>query len=71
MFRLASEAIKVQEVDTVKICCIAMDPSDLSHVFSYFRLFTLSAHSDSHFWGRTLLAYLLRYSGHISPEFRR
>ena len=69
LFKLASEAIKIHGDDAFKLCSISKAPSDINRVFSYFRLFTLSAHSDSQFWGRTLLAFLLQYNGQISSEF--
>ena len=41
----------------------------MKRLFSYFRLFTLSAYSEPQFWARTLLAFLLCWSGHASQEF--
>lgn len=41
----------------------------IKRLFSYFRLFTLSAYSEPQFWARALLAYLLCWSGYASQVF--
>lgn len=40
---------------------------DISRLFSYFRLFMLSAYSEPQFWARRLLAYLLKWSQYATP----
>ena len=47
--------------------CLTETAPDISRLFSYFRLFTLSAYSEPQFWARTLLAYLLRWSQYATP----
>ena len=49
--------------------CLTETAPDISQLFSYFRLFTLSAYSEPQFWARTLLAYLLRWSQYATPAF--
>ena len=49
--------------------CLTETAPDISRLFSYFRLFTLSAYSEPQFWARTLLAYLLRWSQYATPAF--
>lgn len=49
--------------------CLTETAPDISRLFSYFRLFSLSAYSEPQFWARTLLAYLLRWSQYATPAF--
>ena len=49
--------------------CLTETAPDIDRLFSYFRLFTLSAYSEPQFWARMLLAYLLRWSQYATPTF--
>lgn len=54
---------------TLRLCCLTKTAPIIKRLFSYFRLFTLSAYAEPQFWARTLLAYLLCWSGYASQEF--
>ena len=49
--------------------CLTKSSPVIKRLFSYFRLFTLSAYSEPQFWARSLLAFLLCWSGYASQEF--
>lgn len=49
--------------------CLTKTAPVIKRLFSYFRLFALSAYSEPQFWARTLLAFLLCWSGYASQEF--
>ena len=49
--------------------CLTKTAPEIKRLFSYFRLFTLSAYSEPQFWARILLAFFLCWSGYASPEF--
>ena len=49
--------------------CLTKSSPVIRRLFSYFRLFTLSAYSEPQFWARSLLAFLLCWSGYASQEF--
>lgn len=55
--------------NTLRLCCLTKSAPEIKRLFSYFRLFTLSAYSEPEFWARTLLAYLLCWCGHANREF--
>lgn len=48
--------------------CLTKSAPAIKQLFSYFRLFTLSAYSEPQFWARTLLTFLLCWSGYASQE---
>ena len=49
--------------------CLTKSSPEIKRLFSYFRLFTLSAYSEPQFWARSLLTFLLCWSGYASQEF--
>lgn len=49
--------------------CLTKSSPVIKRLFSYFRLFTLSAYSEPQFWARSLLAFLLCWSGYASQDF--
>ena len=65
----ASRSAKLCAHDLTRHSCLTKSAPVIKRLFSYFRLFTLSAYSEPQFWARSLLAFLLCWSGYASQEF--
>ena len=65
----ARRGIQGLKAGTLRLCCLTKTSPEIRELFSYFRLFSLSAYSEPQFWARTLLAHLLLWSQYITPEF--
>ncbi len=70
-FRLwyASQSVRLEYGELTCHSCLTETAPVIKRLFSYFRLFTLSAYSEPQFWARALLAFLLCWSGYASQEF--
>lgn len=65
----ASKPVQPECGDLTCYSCLTKTAPVIKRLFSYFRLFTLSAYSEPQFWARTLLAYLLCWGGYATQEF--
>ncbi|MCJ1439141.1 hypothetical protein MMC27_008532 [Xylographa pallens] len=61
----------IQDVkpNSTRLCCMTRTAPDIRQLFSYFRLFSLSAYSEPQFWARHLLVHLLLWSQFVSQSF--
>ena len=64
----ASDPVRLGCGDLTCYSCLTKNAPVIKRLFSYFRLFTLSAQSEQQFWARTLLAYFLCWTGYARLE---
>ncbi|KAI4148861.1 MAG: hypothetical protein LQ340_004909 [Diploschistes diacapsis] len=58
--------VENKKPNSIALCCLSKTAPELSQVFSYGRLFRLSAYSEPRFWALTLSAYFLLWSRYIN-----